>query len=244
LDTEHGSQRIFKSEHVITTIVGLEHNVDPLLGQPDRLQASSTEKVSILVVDDHALVAETMVAALSSVNDFSAVAVEDVKSAIDLIEQVGPFDLILLDYDIPFSEPNVNLSLLTEANRGAVALFSGVAKRHVVERALSAGAVGFVPKTLHLKVLQHAIRLMVDGEIFLPSEFTRPEKIKDLSILLGEIEIKVLILLSEGKSNKEIARELGSDETVIKMHIRAIFRKLRVTNRTQAVLSAQKLGIC
>jgi two-component system nitrate/nitrite response regulator NarL len=206
---------------------------------------SLTKYVTVLVVDDHALVAETLVSSLSIIPDFKVMAVQNVQSALDLIMQQGPFSIVLLDYDMPSSDPMQSMNKLMTANGGGVAIFSGVAKRYMIERALLAGAVGFVPKTIHLKSLQHAIRLMADGEVFVPSEFLRPNAgDKTQAGGLKPAEVEVLTLLAAGKANKEIGRELDLDETTVKMHVRALFRKLGATNRTQVALEAQSRGIC
>jgi DNA-binding NarL/FixJ family response regulator len=202
-------------------------------------------KLRILLVDDHALIVESMVSALSLYPDFVVSFASDAVAALGQIECFGVFDLILLDYDMPGEDPFTGLKKMIEVNHGAVALFSGVAKRWVIDQAMDCGAIGFVPKTLPLKALQHAIRLMADGEIFMPSEYMRRDpQVQDQAKNFKQIELKVIGFLVKGHANKEIGREVGIDETTVKMHIRAIFRKMGVTNRTQVVHVAQKLGIC
>ncbi|SEO34692.1 two-component system, NarL family, nitrate/nitrite response regulator NarP [Pseudorhodobacter antarcticus] len=133
----------------------------------------ASDSVKVLVVDDHELVAEAMSSYLSTNSGFEAVAVFDIKSALDAIKLKGPFSVILLDDDMPLLEPMESMSKLSTANGGRIAMLSGMANSHAVGRALLAGAIGFVPKTLPLKLLQDAIRLMADGEIFMPSELLR-----------------------------------------------------------------------
>jgi len=120
-----------------------------------------------------------------------------------------------------------------------------VANWTIVERALRLGASGFIPKTLALKTLGHAIRLIADGEVYLPTDMllhrARGEDETDFGF--KPREQRVLALLCEGMPNKEIGRELGLEETTVKMDVKAICRKLKVSNRTQAVIKAMGLGL-
>ena len=86
---------------------------------------------------------------------------------------------------------------------------------------------------------------MADGEVFLPSELVRRESQSHADGPdLKSVEARVLALLADAQTNKQIARELDLDETTVKKHMRKLFNKFGVTNRTQVVLAAQKSGIC
>lgn len=208
-------------------------------------RANEETSSKVLVVDDHLLIGETIVRSLSLVGGFDVMAVTSVESAIAKINENGSFDVILLDYDLPGAEVWGGLARLIKANSGGVALFSGVAKWSVVDRAMDLGAIGFIPKTAHLKTLQHAISLIAAGEAYLPIEYMRRHRLDDdVKIGLKQIERSVLTRLCEGLTNKEIGRELDLNEVTIKMHVRSLFNKLGVSNRTQAVLAAQKQGYC
>lgn len=200
----------------------------------------------VLIVDDHGLLNETLVAALGRDETLSVAAVKSVEAAHELIAENGRYNAILADYDGPGMDGLEGLRSLVEANDGSVALFSGVANWSVAERALKLGASGFIPKTLPLKTLGHAIRLIADGEVYLPSDVllrtARGEDETDVG--LKPRERRVLALLCEGMSNKEIGRELSIEETTVKMDVKAICRKLDVRNRTQAVIKAMGMGLC
>lgn len=132
---------------------------------------------------------------------------------------------------------------LIAANEGSVALFSGVVGWSIVERAIAAGASGFIPKTLHVKTLSHAIRFIADGDVYLPLEFMMRQTGQEN----GEFgfkprELRVLTLLCEGLQNKEISNRLNIEETTVKMDVKSICRKMDVRNRTQAVIKAMKTG--
>jgi len=202
------------------------------------------EELKVLVVDDHVLVAETTRAALRAETSFEVVLAEDVESAIEMIRQGEKYDVVLLDYDVPGMNGLRGLERILEANSGGVALFSGAVSFRVVERAMSHGASGFIPKTLPLRVLSHAIRLIATGETYLPADWLRwVSKNEGEEFGLKPRETSVLALLCEGYQNKEIGRELGMTEVIVKMDVKAICRKLGVSNRTQAVIEAYKNDI-
>lgn len=205
---------------------------------------NTPKSIRVLVVDDHTLLSETVAAALASYEGLSVDTVKDIQSAEDSILASGRFDVILLDYDLPDVHALEGLERIMRANSGGVALFSGVAHRSVVERALAQGASGFIPKTLSIKTVAHALRFIADGDVFVPADFIlRSGKGDAVGLGLKPRELKVLAFLNEGMPNKEIGRELGIEETIVKMDVKSICRKLDVRNRTQAVLAARKHGL-
>lgn len=200
--------------------------------------------LQILVVDDHSLVCETLSASLEAEDGLNAQAVNSIDEALSRIAETGRFDVVLLDYEVPGMDGLNGLRRLIEANKGAVALFSGVANRTVVERAIDAGAGGFIPKTLPFRTLKHAVRLIAEGELYLPGEFLRRASDDQGSDLgLKPRELRVLGFLCEGMQNKEIGREIGVEETIIKMDVKSICRKMGARNRTQVVIEAMKRGV-
>lgn len=208
-------------------------------------QANSDDLLKVLVVDDHLLVAETIVSALSADQGFSADTAEDVDTAVAKVQKEGPYDAVLLDYDVPGMDSLAGLQRLIEANGGRVVLFSGVVNWVMVERAIDKGASGFIPKTLPLKTLGHAIRFVAEGEMYLPADYLRRvSRGEDGNFGLKPREMRVLAFLCQGLQNKEIGRELGIEEVIVKMDVKSICRKLGARNRTQAVIAAKKHGIC
>lgn len=207
-------------------------------------ESQESEILRILIVDDHLLVSDMLSAALGAEDGFVAETVGTVEDGLSRISEVGRFDAVLLDYEVPGMDGLNGLRRLLEANSGAVALFSGVANRSVVERAIDAGAGDFIPKTVPLRTLKHAIHLIADGELYLPGEFMRRASEGPAGELgLKPREMRVLGFLCEGMQNKEIGREIGVDETIIKMDVKSICRKLGVRNRTQVVIEAMKRGL-
>ncbi|TQM89894.1 response regulator [Roseinatronobacter monicus] len=206
--------------------------------------SDSSEVLKILLVDDHFLVCDTLSGALCLENGLHAESVSSVDAAYNRIGEAGRFDIILLDYEVPGMDGLNGMRRLISANEGSVALFSGVANWTVVEQAIGAGACGYIPKTLPLRTLKHALRIIAEGELYLPGEFMyRTPNAEAADIGLKPREMRVLGFLCEGMPNKEIGKNIGVEETIVKMDVKSICRKLGVRNRTQAVISAMKRGV-
>ena len=211
---------------------------------PSGLAFGKERAVRVLVVDDHALVADTLLTALSASADLVVDSAGNLETADSRIKRAGRYDVILLDYDLPDSHALDGFDYMMKANSGNVALLSGVVRISTVERALDKGARGFVPKTLSLKSMLHAIRHMAMGGIYLPGDILNRMRREDVpEVRLKPRDRLVLGFLNEGMRNKEIGREVGIEENLVKMDVRSICRKLGARNRTQAVLEARKLDI-
>ena len=121
----------------------------------------------------------------------------------------------------------------------------------VIKRALEHGAAGFIPKSSSIDTITRAISSILMGEIWSPammhsdlpgsndSELELAERMSQLT----PQQFKVLMMMSQGLLNKQIAFELGVSEATVKAHVTAVMHKLGVTNRTQAVLAAGKLSV-
>ena len=135
---------------------------------------------------------------------------------------------------------------LTLGDGQRVALMSGEATRDIAEQALEARAAGFVPKTLPAKPMINAVKFMALGEQYAPIDFMTAVEEKPSHPLADKLtprELQVLKGLTEGKSNKEIARDLDITEPTVKLHMKTLFRKVGAANRTQAALIAREAGL-
>jgi len=201
----------------------------------------------ILLADDHDMVRESISAYLNSVGGADVSSTVNLPDALDEIEKNGPFDLVLLDYNMPGMFGLEGLVQALKCNGGTgVAILSGSAPPHTVQDALDAGAIGYLPKTMGAKSLLNAIRFMSAGEVYVPVTLLREEAAAPehpLAQLLSQRETEVLGGLCRGQSNKEIARDLELQEVTIKLHVRTLCRKLKAKNRTQAALTAKEAGL-
>ncbi|CRL10836.1 response regulator transcription factor [Phaeobacter italicus] len=201
----------------------------------------------ILLADDHDMVRETISAYLQSEGGATVTSAVDLPGALGEIADNGPYDLVLLDYNMPGMNGLAGLGTALEANGGkGVAILSGSAPARTAKEALDAGAIGFIPKTMGAQSLLNAVRFMSAGEIYVPVELMRKEAeapSHPLADKLSPREIEVLDGLCRGLSNKEIARELELQEVTIKLHVRTLCRKLDAKNRTQAALTAKEAGL-
>ncbi|MBJ3774578.1 response regulator transcription factor [Acuticoccus sp. 2012] len=203
--------------------------------------------MSVLIADDHDLVRDMLVAFLEREGDFDIVSVPDYPAATEAVGRHGPFDLILLDYQMPGMSGLAGLSEAIALNAPQpVALMSGIADRRVAQEALDAGAAGFVPKTMPGKSLVHAVRIMLAGEQYAPITFMNTaadDPANAIAERLSQRERDVLDRLCRGFANKEIARELGLAEVTVKLHVRTLCRKLDAKNRTHAAMIAKQQNL-
>lgn len=201
----------------------------------------------VLIADDHDLLRDMMVMYLGAQGEFETGTAADVDQACQRVEQDAPYDLILLDLNMPGMNGLQGLSRVMALKGGQrVALMSGEATREIAEKALDAGAAGFVPKTLPAKSMINAVRFMAMGEQYAPIDFmtaTDDTPNHPLAEKLSPRELQVLKGLTEGKSNKAIARDLGLQEPTVKLHVKTLYRKVGAANRTQAALIAREAGL-
>ncbi|WP_294607715.1 response regulator transcription factor [Roseovarius sp.] len=197
----------------------------------------------LLLADDHDLVRETIAEFLRGQGNFEVHAANSLSMAFECYETHGPFDLVLLDLLMPGMDGLSGLAQMKARASCPVAILSGTAPPDVARRALRSGAAGFLPKTLDPKLLVSAVRHMLLGEIYKPLDFLSQGD-EDLDqVSLTPRESDVLVGISEGKSNKEIARDLDIQEVTVKLHLKTMSRKLKAKNRTHAAMLARDMGL-
>ncbi|HTY98679.1 MAG TPA: response regulator transcription factor, partial [Rhodocyclaceae bacterium] len=128
-----------------------------------------------------------------------------------------------------------------------VVILSALDEPDTVTRALRQGAAGFVPKSSSTEVMLDALRQVLAGEVFLPPrlrEATSRESNRGRNVAqrygLTTAQMRVLELLTQGKTNRQIAEMLGLTEGTVKIHVSHIFKAMNVTNRSQALLVANR----
>lgn len=200
--------------------------------------------MKVLIADDHSLFREGLahvLAELDGVLDLLHAA--DCLRALELASAHPDLDLVLLDLEMPgMSGLEALRRLCDQFPALPVVVLSATTQRADMQRALDLGAMGFVPKDATGRQMIQALRLVLAGGLAVPSALVRPAA-DDWRADLTERQREVLALLARGLVNKEIARTLGLAEATVKMHITAIMKLLGVSNRTQAVLAAQRLRL-
>ncbi len=205
--------------------------------------AAPPKKIRILLVDDHAVIRMGLTTAAGDAPDMEVVAgVETGREAVDAFRRLRP-DVVVLDLRLHGMGGIETMQALREEFKDVrILIFSSFAKGEEIFRAMKAGAAGFVLKDMPLERLLEAIRIVHRGEQYMPPEIAMRVG-ERLLAQLSPREIEILHLLARGRSNKEIAAQLGVVEGTVKIHITNIFSKLGVNDRTQALIEAVKRGI-
>lgn len=200
---------------------------------------------NILVADDHDLVRDTIAAYLGQQDDFQVSTASGLPEAQALLAGQIPFDLVILDYNMPGMDGLSGLEAVVQAYPHIKAvLMSGIATPEVAQTAMGIGAKGFLPKSATATSMVNAIRFVLSGELYFPFGFAKAAPGKPDSFLgLSPREMETLEHLCSGASNKEIARALELAEVTVKLHVKNILAKLKVNNRTQAALLAKENGV-
>lgn len=222
-------------------------------------------RLKILIVDDHPLIRDSMRACLPQLgHDIAVLEARTGVEALELARDHPDLDLLLLDLGLPGTD---GLATLTEFRTRypaiPVVVLSAVEDPETMRETLRRGAMGFVPKSAAVQVMLSALRLVLSGGVYVPPQLldagpssrsphpphvsnrspqtTRPRTPADIG--LTERQAQVLALMIHGKPNKIIARELGISEMTVKAHVTAILRILDVSNRTEAVVAVNALGL-
>ncbi len=206
-------------------------------------KANRSEKIRILVADDHMVMRMGLVYAASAQTDMEVIAeVESGEEAIEAYRLHRP-DVVILDLRMRGLGGLATVRALREQFRDArIVIFSNYARGEEVHQALKAGAAGFVVKNMELAQLLDAIRRVHGGERYVPPELTMRLGERALTPLTAR-EKEVLTLIARGRSNKEIAAALGVTEGTVKLHVTSILAKLEVNARTEALVVAVQRGI-
>jgi len=205
---------------------------------------------SIIIVDDHPLFRDALRQALS--DKFSDLIISEAGSLDGLsgaLEGKSETDLVLLDLAMPGVKGFSGLMYLrAQYPEIPVVVVSANEDPSAIRRCIEFGASGFIPKSLPVETIREAVRTVLEGEVWTPPDLDLGEvgdgEITDMVVRLATLtpqQVRVLMMLSEGLLNKQIAYKLSVSEATIKAHVSAILQKLGVDSRTQAVIAVNKI---
>jgi DNA-binding NarL/FixJ family response regulator len=232
-------------------------SLDPARSQSRRSQAERLSSTKFLVVDHHFLIREGLCAVLKQLKSKATVLeAGNGRETMQLVSEHADIGLVLLELNLPDRD---GFSLLVELRERhpavSVVVLSAQQDRDSVIKALDLGALGFIPKSGQLEVMVGALGLVLAGGIYIPPEIlstegrphpspkttcivpgTRP--LRPVEFGLTDRQFDVLRLMMKGQSNKAISRVLNIALPTVKNHVSAIFRIMKVNNRTEAVIAA------
>jgi DNA-binding NarL/FixJ family response regulator len=213
---------------------------------------SESQQYRLIIADDHPLFRGALREAVSGL--FDGVDIAEAGSfdeVTTLLERGADVDLILLDLSMPGVRGFSGLMYLrAQFPSVPIVVVSANDDPTVIRRCMDFGASGFLPKTLSTEPMRQAIARVLKGGIWTPPDVDLSAGADaETSALLNRLatltpqQVRVLMMLSEGLLNKQIAYELSVSEATVKAHVSAILQKLGVDSRTQAVIAAGKIEV-
>jgi len=209
--------------------------------------------MKVLIADDNSLFREALGARLPQLfSNVNVSASDSYAKTVELLSGFSAFDMIIINADMPemSSESALN-SILRAAENSKIVIVSSSEDPAKIRKLFALGISGYIPKRSDAKIFGYALQLIASGGKYLPDVLVENKPIINEYVQTNQAirkplthrQFQVLDLVAQGKSNKQIAYDMGVSEATVKLHINALLRSLRVTNRTQAVVTAQKMGI-
>jgi len=209
--------------------------------------------MQVLIVDDHPLLREGVGLLLGQFDsNLQAAGAGSLGEALALAGSIESLGLILLDLDLPDVDGFGGLAAIRKACPGVpVVILSADQDPATIVACIDRGAMGYVTKSSSTDVFRAAMRLIASGNVYIPPDALRllshdhggPSPGLSLEQALSPREMQVLRALIQGASNKLIARQMGISEPTVKFHVSNLLKRLRVQNRTQAVIAAARAGV-
>lgn len=210
------------------------------------------KKISVILVDDHAIVRQGLRTLLELIDDIQVVGeASNGKAAIDLVDRLRP-DVVLMDLVMPEMDGILATQKICALGLGTkVIVLTSFSEDEKIIPAIRAGAISFLLKDISPADLIKAIRAAYHGETHLHPDVARRlmnqvasrSAVSELVDDLTGREVEVLRLVARGMSNREIALELVISEKTVKTHISSLLSKLGLGDRTQLAIYALKKGL-
>lgn len=204
--------------------------------------------MKILIADEHALFRDNAARFILDINAESIVLqVSTFNQALKILEKEQNIDLVIIDADMLLPHTIQNIEKIQNlSNTPRIAVISTSEDIEQIKKIIKTGIVGYIPRQTDLSLFKQAVTNILKGGTYIPKALQDIENDyadKFTGKKLTNRQSQVLDLIAQGKSNKQIAYEMGVSEATVKLHINALLRSLKVTNRTQAVITAQKIGL-
>ena len=210
-------------------------------------------KNTFIVADDHPLFRDALIHAIGNCVDEADIVEADSLDSLQAVVDANPdADLLLLDLNMPGVSGFSALAYIRNNHESLpTVIVSASDDPAVIRRSIQHGASGFIPKSSSIDTITQAISAILMVEIWapapsqsdLPGSNTSEVELAERLAQLTPQQFKVLMMMSQGLLNKQIAYELNVSEATIKAHVTAIMNKLAVSHRTQAVLAASQLSV-
>lgn len=212
--------------------------------------------MNVLIADDHPIVRSSLAQLLRVVDeDAEILEASSYEEAIECADKHEDLDLMLLDLRMPGMAPFDGLKqLVTRRPSVPIVIVSAVDNRADALRAIELGAMGYLPKTMAADEFESLLQRVIDGQVAMPRSLLEQDRelpssphgvsaMSDSSARerldrLTRRQQQVLSYLAQGKSNMQIAQDLGLSEKTVRLHVSAILKTLNLSNRTQAALFA------
>ncbi len=208
--------------------------------------------MKILIADEHPLYRDRLALDLEQqFPDTIIIQASNFSQAVKIIYEESGINFIILDLDMADVKWDEGVKLLHQkAPDIKIIAVSACEDIRKIRKILDKNIKGFIPKRSESKTVKQALKTILNGGSYIPpalskndTEISETPHYKVTVKSLTNRQSQVLDLIAEGKSNKQIAYEMGVSEATVKLHINALLRSLNVTNRTQAVITAQKMGL-
>ncbi|GHA59121.1 response regulator [Photobacterium aphoticum] len=204
---------------------------------------------TIVIADDHPLFRNDLFQSVHmAISGATLLEADSLTSLLALLEKEPDVDLLLLDLKMPGANGMSGLiQLRSQYPDLPIVVISASEETSVIRQVHSHGAFGFIPKSSDMRALIQSLNQVLDGEPVFPDGLGEVDAeyhaLTERIAALTPQQYKVLGMLADGLLNKQIAYELNVSEATIKAHMTAIFRKLDVKNRTQAVILLQQMDL-
>lgn len=196
--------------------------------------------VRVLIVDDDLVVADVLAVVLKKAWGAELRIVGDVETAKAEVTASGPYDLVLADFRLPGDSGLPFITDLVRMNGPSpVVLMSGKVGPETIHASIMAGARGYISKRIGVHHMLSRLEIVLSGETYIPPEVLVAEVADQTSpprIRLTDRERQVLSEVRQGRSNKEVARDLGISDITVKLHVRSLLKKFSLKNRTQLAM--------